>query len=297
MITNSLKRKFSICFLTLIVLLIIYYIPVKEEPKIMEETVIYDVNEVYLLNKDNLVLTSVISNSQTVVDKAKEIIDTLTINGSKKDYIDNDFKALIPSNVKVYDVSFIDNIIKINFSKEFLDISSEYEEKIIESLVYSLTNIKEVKGIMIFVETKKLDTLPHSKKKIPNILTRDYGINKIYDITSFSGVNKATLYYYTNIDDNHHLVPVTIFSNDDINKVEVIIESLKSSPIYQSNLMSFLSDNAKLLDYEIKENQVKLSFNNYLLDSFFDEELIEEVKYAISLSLKDTLGFDEVIIL
>ena len=58
--------------------------------------------------------------------------------------------------------------------------------------------------------------------------------------------------------------------------------------------MSFLSSNAKLLDYEIKENTIKLEFNNYLLDEFFQESLIEEVKYAISKSFEDTLGITDV---
>ena len=58
--------------------------------------------------------------------------------------------------------------------------------------------------------------------------------------------------------------------------------------------MSFLSSNAKLLDYEIKENTIKLEFSSYLLDSFLNDSLIEEVKYAISKSFEDTLGITDV---
>ena len=83
-------------------------------------------------------------------------------------------------------------------------------------------------------------------------------------------------------------------TNNSDDKVEVIIEELKSSPIHQSNLMSFLASNATLLDYEIKENTIKLEFSSYILDNFFSEKLIEEVKYAIKASLGDTLGVKEV---
>ena len=58
--------------------------------------------------------------------------------------------------------------------------------------------------------------------------------------------------------------------------------------------MSFLASNATLLDYEIKENTIKLEFSSYILDNFFSEKLIEEVKYAIKASLSDTLGVKEV---
>ena len=58
--------------------------------------------------------------------------------------------------------------------------------------------------------------------------------------------------------------------------------------------MSFLASNATLLDYEIKENTIKLEFSSYILDNFFNDKLIEEVKYAISASLCDTLGVKQV---
>ena len=58
--------------------------------------------------------------------------------------------------------------------------------------------------------------------------------------------------------------------------------------------MSFLADNAKLLDYEIEENKIRLEFENAILDNFFESELLEEVKYAISETLKSTIGVSEI---
>ena len=49
-------------------------------------------------------------------------------------------EALIPLGTKVYDVSLSDGILKINFSKEFYNVSERLEEKVVEALVYSLTN-------------------------------------------------------------------------------------------------------------------------------------------------------------
>ena len=183
---------------------------------------------------------------------------------------------------------------KINFSKEFLNVTIDTEEKVIESIVYSLTKLDEIKEIMIFVENAKLDSLPISQKKLPLTLTKSYGINKVYNVNNIFTMDILNLYYYININDEYHLVPVSVFTNDSKDKVEIIIEELKSSPIHQSNLMSFLSNNAKLLDYEIKENTIKLEFSSYLLDSFLNDSLIEEVKYAISKSFEDTLGITDV---
>ena len=293
---NNIKRKLIISFLTLFVLTIVYLFPSEESPK--KETIYKDVNysNVYLLNKDLLVETSIVSKatSKDILSNIKDIISSLTVNSEKSKYLDSNFKALIPDDTRVLDLSLDKGLLKINFSKEILNIEASLEEKMIESIIYSLTKLDGVEKIMIFVEGEKLDKLPNSKKSLPLELTKSYGINKVYDVNNIFTMDVLNLYYYINIDDSYHLVPVSIFTNNSDDKVEVIIEELKSSPIHQSNLMSFLASNATLLDYEIKENAIKLEFSNYILDNFFSEKLIEEVKYAISASLSDTLGVKEV---
>ena len=285
---SSLQRKVIISFLSLIVLLIIYLIPVDNNYEEKSNYIDVKKNSVYLLNNDLLVQTEVIANKDNLEDKILEIIDTLTINGSKKNYISEYFTPVIPENTKVLNLDLKDKLLKINFSQEF----SSANISTIEALVYSLTELEEVENVMLFIEGVKIDKI--EDKIIPNVLNRDFGINKVYDITTLNNVYKATMYYYVNIDDNFNIVPVTLFTNDNVNKVEIIVEKLKSAPIYQSNLMSFLADNAKLLDYEIEENKIRLEFENAILDNFFESELLEEVKYAISETLKSTIGVSEI---
>ena len=241
-----------------------------------------------------LVKCSVISNTNNTYDKIKEIINTLTIESKNSNYINNKLKPIIPKNTRLLNISIDNNLLKIDFSKEFLNINKENEEKLIESLIYSLTELENIDNIMIFIEGEILTNLPNSNKILPILLNRNYGINKIYDLTTINNSSKVTIYYFTNIDNTYNAVPVTIFTNDTKEKVEVIIKDLKSSNIYQTDLVSFLNSNAKLLDYEIEENKVKLNFNQYLLDTFYDDSLIEEVKYAISSSFKDSLNINEI---
>ena len=181
---NGIKRKLMISFLTLLVLLIIYLIPTNKDIDILKENNEIKTQKVFLLNNNLLVETDVISkNNIDIISQAKDIIDSLTIGGSKSNYLKNNMEALIPLGTKVYDVSLSDGILKINFSKEFYNVSERLEEKVVEALVYSLTNLNDVKGIMIFVEGSQMQELIHSKRRVPLVLTKDYGINKIYDIT------------------------------------------------------------------------------------------------------------------
>ncbi|MBE6158924.1 MAG: hypothetical protein E7159_03775 [Firmicutes bacterium] len=290
MLKRAIKKRILITITTLIILLIIYIIPINKE---FNETISYNnnINYIYLLNDNKLIRTSIISNEEDTLNKVKEIINNLKDNN----YNDK-LKSIIPKDTKIINLSLDNKLLKINFSKELLNIPSNLEEKLIESLIYSLTELDEIDSIMIFIEDKLLLQLPNSNKKLPSILTRDYGINKIYNLTSINNVNKVTIYYYQELNNNYNAVPVTIFTNDNTEKIEVIIKDLKSSSIYQTNLVSFLSSNTKLLDYELTENKIKLNFNQPLLDTFYNDSLLEEVKYAISNSIKDTYNVKDVII-
>ena len=296
MLKNAIKKKIIVSIITMFILLIIYILPINKE---YEKTITLNnnTNNIYLLNNNTLIRCSVISNTNDNNDKIKEIISLLTINNKASNYINSKLKPIIPENTRIIDLSLDNKLLKINFSKDFLNISEGKEEKLIESLIYSLTELDYVDNIMVFVEGQLLTKLPNSNKFLPTLLNRNYGINKIYDLTSLHNSSKVTIYYYTNIDNTLNAVPVTIFTNESNEKVEIIIKNLKSSNIYQTNLVSFLNNNIKLLDYEFEENKIKLNFNQYLLDSFYNDSLIEEVKYAITNSIKDSLSIDNIEIL
>ena len=77
--------------------------------------------------------------------------------------------------------------------------------------------------------------------------------------------------------------------------MKIIIDELSTSMTYETNLMSYLNTNAKLLDYELTDNKIKLNFNNYILSDITTNVILEEVIYTIGLSLCDELSIEEVI--
>lgn len=293
MIKNHLKKKIIISMLSLFIISIISIIPVNKK---YEETIKYNTefNYIYLLNDNYLVRTTITSDNKDILNKIKEIISALTIDSNIHNYLNNNYQQIIPKNTKLISIKLENKLLKLNFSKELLNVDQNLEEKMIESIIYSLTEFDDIDKIIIYVENELLTKLPNSNKELPLELTKDYGINKIYNITNLSNITRLTLYYFKEIDNNYNAVPVTIFTNSDKDKVEIIIKELKSSIAYQTDLVSFLSNNTKLLDYEIKEKSIKLNFSNALLDDFYNENVIEEVKYALSNSLKESLNLNEV---
>ena len=295
-------RKIIMATFTLMVLLILCLID-KNDKEIELDTsnieYIYSnmLDSIYLLDKNDYVaLTSITTCDCDILDKSKDLLNGLIIDGAKSAIIPNGFRSIIPTGTSILDVKLDNKVLTVNFSKELLDISSEYEEAMIESIVYTLTSIEGIDKVNIQVEGKELTKLPNSKKNIPTSLDKSYGINKVYDINNTKDIDSITLYYVNSYNDNKYYVPVTKYiNNDSQDKIKVIIEQLSNSLTYESNLMSYLSDSAKLLDYEIDDKTIKLNFNNMILSDISSNNILEEVVYTIGYSINEVVDVDEVV--
>jgi len=300
MLKRSALRRITISTLALIITSILYFFPDNKSLNNIDTSIDYiSINKtpIYLLNKDNyLIRTTLATKSNDSLSTIRELIEALTIGSEKTEYIPKNFKAIIPKNTRILSLNLDKGLLKINFSKELLNISQEDEEKLIEALIYTLTEVESVKEIMIFIDNEKLEYLPQSNIKLPNTLDRNFGINKLYDVTSIKNLTKTTIYYIGKEDNLSYYIPVTKIDNNENNKIEIIINELKSSPIYETNLISYLASSVELLNYETLENQIHLSFNNKIFADFNEKNIEEEVKYSIALSVKDSLNnIDEVV--
>lgn len=298
MLKKSIIRRLTISTLALLIFVITYLFPTKIETEQFKQTLTYtDVKKsaVYLIDNQELVSrVNVMVTSEDTIEKIKEIINILTIESKESEYIPTSFYGVIPSGTTIKNLSLENKLVKIDFSKEFLNTNESNERKMIEAIIYSLTELEEVENILIFVEGEQLTKLPFSKEKLPTLLDKDFGVNKIYEIDSLKDTKKTTIYYGSKTEDVFYYVPITYVSNNNQEKVEIIIEKLKTSPLYESKLISYLHANAEITDYQIMENEIKLSFNKYLLDDLNEAGVIEEVQYTIYLSLRDTYNVETV---
>ena len=305
MLKKMSMRKLMVATLTLFILMILYLMPdslMEKKLDLTHDNVEYvysnSLDVIYLLDSNDYVARTKINsiNSNDVIAKAKDLIEGLIIGGSKSNIIPNGFRSIIPSGTTVLDISLESDTVTVNFSDELLDINEKYEEKMIEAIVYTLTSLDSVDKVIIKVNGEVLTKLPNSGKNLPSVLDKSFGINKVYDISSVHNIDSFTVYYVNSYNDNSYYVPVTKYiNNDNQDKIKVIIEQLSSAPIYESNLMSFLDVSAKLLDYSLEQEVIKLNFNNAILSDVTNSNILEEVVYTISLSMNDNYGVEEVI--
>lgn len=285
-------KKIMVSSTAIILLLVIYLIPDnKKDIDLKNDKIEYTYNNVestiYLVDSNNYVArTSIATCKCDGVDLAKDLVNGLIIGGSKNNIIPNGFRSILPPDVSILNIELNNKILVIDFSKELLEVNEKDEEKMLEAIIYTLTSIDGIDKVIIKVEGEVLDKLPNSKNNIPTVLDRSYGINKIYDLSSLNDIIFYTTYYISTYNDNKYYVPVTKYINSkDSDIVKVIIKELGSSPIYQTNLMSYLNANTTLNDYELVDNSLSLNFNELLLNEIDKKNILEEVIYTISLSM------------
>ena len=300
MLKKKMIRKIIISTSALFALFLIYLIPNEElDIKQSLEYVELEVatNSIYLLDDYNyLGKAEVVVNSQTTEDKVKELVEVLINGGGGENKIPNGFKSILPSETKILSVKYEDNLIKIDFSKDLLNISKDLEEKMIEALIYTITSVDEVEKVIIYVEGNILTKLPQTNITLPSTLDRNWGINKTYDFTNTKDINQVTIYYLNKHNDDYYYVPVTKYLNDNRDKIKIIIDELTSTSTYNTNLLSYLNSNTEILAIEEQPDILELTFNSYIFSDVENKDILEEVVYTICLSVKDNYDVSEVVI-
>ena len=300
MLKKKMIRKIIISTSALFALFLIYLIPNEElDIKQSLEYVELEVatNSIYLLDDYNyLGKAEVVVNSQTTEDKVKELVEVLINGGVGENKIPNGFKSILPSETKILSVKYEDNLIKIDFSKDLLNISKDLEEKMIEALIYTITSVDEVEKVIIYVAGNILTKLPQTNITLPSTLDRNFGINKTYDFTNTKDINQVTIYYLNKHNDDYYYVPVTKYLNDNRDKIKIIIDELTSTNTYNTNLLSYLNSNTEILAIEEQPDILELTFNSYIFSDVENKDILEEVVYTICLSVKDNYDVSEVVI-
>ncbi len=285
----------------LLLLMLLLLFPVSkeyslEDDKVVKTSTTVEKKEAFLIDKDGYVARCKVKlSSSNDEEYAKKIIELLIIGGKYEQNIPNGFKGILPSDTKINSVKIDNDSIILDLSKDFLEVDKNYSEKAVELITYNLTTISNIKYVYINIDGERLNVLPGINKSVNQPLSRKNGVNKTCDVVSYKDASATTIYYVNKNNTGYYYVPVTKINNDKRDKIKIIVDELTSSHIYETNLMSFLNYNTKLINYELTDDVLTLDFNNYLLDDASSKSILEEVIYSISLSIRDNYDVKEVV--
>jgi len=297
MLTKKVLRKMFVTSSIVVIILLIYLMPGVIELNNNDITTSVEYvdltsNVIYLVDNDGLLVEVTISvvDDGNVVNKIKNLIKNL--NDASEEIIPNGLNCVMPNEIKLLDVNIDENIANLNFSKEFLNLKGKELIRLVEAISFTILNLDSVNGVGIYVDGTNISELVDID--IPHTITKDFGINKRYDINKTDNIVKYVVYYTEKIDDNIYYVPVTKYINSNEEKISIIIEDLSSSYIYQPNLISIVSEELELIDYEISNDEMTLNFNNSI---FLNSDGVkEEVVYPMFNTIFSNYDVDSVIL-
>lgn len=290
MLRKKALKRISLTTLVLFIMLVTFSFDMLSQDKntnLDEVEYVSNLNttHIYLLNKDNyLVKVDILINPEEVSKQALEILKNLYTSNKKY----NNLKGLIPSNTKINKIDFVNNTLIIDFSSDLLKVNKDLEEKVIESIVYSLLEIKGVNNIQIKIDGKIVNKLEKSNITLPDILDNSLGINKTFAINSLKDIQSVVLYYVFNNDNSDYYVPVTKYINSREDKVKIIIDSLQGSFTSSTNLKSYLNYK-DIKDYSLDNDILTITFNS------LNDENLESVTYTLACSVFDSTDIKKVI--
>lgn len=280
--TKIIKKIFNTT-ITMFIILTIFTLKTTSNSNVLRTNVEIDditnltTNNIYLLNKNNLLVKTKVFINNKHNKEIESIIKYLTITNNKTPV---GLKTYIPKNTKILNYKLENNTLIINLSKEFL--STANKQLVITGLVYSLLEIKDIDNIMLQVEEKPIEGYNE-------VLNKNIGINNEFLFNSRYDISRVVIYYVDKIDNKTYFVPVTKYLNDTREKIEIIIDELKEN---NNNLISYLNDNAKLINYREEGNVLYLNFNEYLIDS--NDEVSKNIMKTIAYSVFDNYNVNVV---
>ena len=251
--------------------------------------------ELYLIDKNGYVVSQTMDLPKTE-SVAKQALEYLVVNGPVQQHLPNDFRAVLPADTAMT-VNIKDGTATVDFSNEFATYAEEDEQRILESVTWTLTQFDSIDNVKIQLNGKELDSMPVNGTPIGEKLSRANGINVstegVVDITNSKPV---TVYYIGGEAEDYYYVPVTKrVENDDSSEIETIVEELAAGPGYGTGLLSQFQTGVKLVEEpKIDDGQVTLDFNESIYGSMEEKMVSEHVLNTLVLSLTEQKGIESV---
>ncbi|WP_059171320.1 GerMN domain-containing protein [Bacillus sp. FJAT-27445] len=252
--------------------------------------------ELYLIDKNGYVVSQTLNLPKTTA-VATQAVKYLVENGPISEMLPNGFRAVLPADTDVSVNITEDGVASVDLSKEFKNYQPEDEQRILDSLTWTLTQFDSVKKVKLKMNGHELTEMPVNGTPISDTLSRESGIN-----TDSSGVSDimntrpVTVYYIGGEESSYYYVPVTRrVSNSVKNTIEAAVMELAKGPSSASLDSDFMTNVQLVEKPKVEKGKVTLNFNDAVYGSFEKEKIISQhLLNALVLSLTELEDIKEV---
>lgn len=214
---------------------------------------------VYALHESDHIVKTYVSK-QEESDPILSVFELLT---TKSNQLPIGTTSLISPMTRLIDYSIEEEVLTLNLSKEFLTYDVKDEQQVLESLVWSFTEIPGIERVKFEIENEPVSNL-NGTLAVGRGLTREMGVNLELDTASLDNTQLVTVYFMTDDSQNAMLVPVTRLIPNSVNPIDYAVNALIQGST-SGDYISVFDHQTTLLDSPtVQDGLISLNFSSEL---------------------------------
>ncbi|WP_053218989.1 GerMN domain-containing protein [Virgibacillus senegalensis] len=254
--------------------------------------------QLYLLDANGMVVPQTLELPQMEnKEVAKQALEYLVKDGPVTELLPDGFEAVLPAGTTINSLNLKEGILTVDVSEEFAEYQAEDEQKILQSMTYTLTQFENVDKVKLQINGEAKNEMPVSGTPIGTGVSRANGIN-IYngDNIDLLDSEAVTLYYPYQQGEQVYHVPVTQHvETEDVEDYASIVQALIEGPSLDLDLLHVFNAGTSLTaEPKIEDGVLTLDFNENILNSVEDASIADEVMETLVLTLTDQPGVEAV---
>lgn len=223
---------------------------------------------------------------------AKTALSALIYSPEKaQDLAEAGLTPSLPMGTKINGAVIKENgLAVVDFSKEFLNFSSEKAEELgVKAVVYTLTEFPNINTVEIRVEGKALSEMPKGTKIEAGLKRTEINLQPAEN--PGEKLSKVVVYYYKKGSGAYsYYVPVTKLVSGYENSAEAAINALIEGPTDGSSLSSAFPQGTQLLGVQVNDGMAYVNFSEQILAKQGDRAAENSMMKAVTLTLKEFPG-------
>jgi germination protein M len=220
---------------------------------------------------------------------AKTALSALIYSPEKaQDLADVGLTPTLPMGTKILGAVIKDTgLVILDFSKEFLNFSSEKAEELgIKAIVYTMTEFPNIKSVEIRVEGKTVEEMPKGTELESGLKRTEINLQAVEN--PGEKLSKVVVYYQKKGSGAYsYFVPVTKVVSGFENSAEAAMNALLEGPTDGSTLSSSFPEGTQLLGVQVNEGMAYVNFSEQILAKQGDKAAENSMMKAVTLTLKE----------
>ncbi len=193
---------------------------------------------------------------------------------------------VIPANTGINGMSIENGLCKVDFTSDFLNYtSSEEEEALIKSVVYTLTEFVTIDKVQLMIDGKIPNSLTYGTK-INTAMTR----NNINYAGKAPAEDKVVVYYEGTTNGlESYFVPVTVPVEGNVSGINLLdaLDALVEGPPEGTGLFSEIPKGTRIVSVDVNNGIAYINLTEEILEIVDNYDMTDNITKSFALTVKE----------